>query len=49
MFKVILLAISFAIASPAFAGLDEGIAAFIKDDFATALREFEPLAEFLPC
>ncbi len=30
---------------PAWAGLDEGVAAYHRGDYATALREFRPLAE----
>ena len=32
-------------ASPAFAGIDEGLAAYQRKDWATALREFTPLAQ----
>ncbi len=31
--------------APAWAGFDEGVAAFNRGDYATALREFRPLAE----
>ena len=31
--------------APAWAGFDEGLAALKRDDYATALREFRPLAE----
>ena len=31
--------------APAWAGFDEGVAAFKRGDYATALREFRPLAE----
>ncbi len=31
--------------APAWAGLDEGVAAFKRGDYATALREWRPLAE----
>ena len=34
-----------ALAAPAWAGYDEGLAAYNRGDFATALREFRPLAE----
>jgi len=33
------------LATPAWAGMDEGIAAYNRFDYATALREFRPLAE----
>jgi len=33
------------LATPAWAGLDEGMAAIKRGDYATALREFRPLAE----
>jgi hypothetical protein len=33
------------LATPAWAGMDEGIAAYNRGDYATALREFRPLAE----
>jgi TPR repeat protein len=32
-------------ASPAYADFDEGVAAYDRGDYATALREFRPLAE----
>ena len=31
--------------APAWAGLDEGVAAYDRGDYAAALREFRPLAE----
>ncbi len=31
--------------APAWAGLDEGVAAYHRGDYATALREWRPLAE----
>ena len=31
--------------APAWAGLDEGVAAYHRGDYAAALREFRPLAE----
>ncbi len=31
--------------APAWAGLDEGVAAYKRGDYATALREWRPLAE----
>ncbi len=33
------------LAAPAWAGFDEGVAAYNRGDYATALREFRPLAE----
>ncbi len=33
------------LAAPARAGLDEGVAAYERGDYETALREFRPLAE----
>ncbi len=33
------------LATPAWAGFDEGVAAYHRGDYATALREFRPLAE----
>ncbi len=35
----------FGLASPARAGFDDGMAAYKRGDYATALREFRPLAE----
>ena len=32
-------------AAPAWAGFDEGTAAYVRGDYATALREWKPLAE----
>ncbi len=34
-----------ALAAPAWAGFDEGVAAYKRGDYATALREMRPLAE----
>lgn len=34
-----------AFSAPAMAGFEEGLAAYKKDDYATALKEFRPLAE----
>jgi hypothetical protein len=47
MMKKILLAVTFAIGfqTAAFAGLDEGTAAFNAGNFAEALKEWAPLAE----
>ena len=39
------VALSFMLASPVWAGFDEGLAAYNRGDYATALREFRPLAE----
>ncbi len=33
------------LAAPAWAGFDEGVAAYNRGDYATALREWRPLAE----
>ncbi len=35
----------FGLAAPAWAGFDEGVAAYTSGDYATALREWRPLAE----
>ena len=40
---VVLATLVFAV--PAEAGFDEGWAAYARNDYATALREFRPLAE----
>lgn len=40
-----LLLISLLVAEPGFAGYAEGMASYKKDDYASALREFKPLAE----
>lgn len=45
MLKKIVFAFSFFIASSAFAGFDEGFAAFQKKDYAAALKEWQPLAK----
>lgn len=37
--------LAFLQSGPAWAGLDEGVAAFKRGDYAAALREFRPLAE----
>ena len=34
-----------ALTAPAWAGYDEGVAAYIRGDFAAALREWRPLAK----
>ncbi len=39
------LAVFLAAAAPARAGFDEGLAAYKRGDYATAFREFRPLAE----
>ncbi len=38
-------ALFFALAAPTWAGFDEGIAAYLGGDYATATQEFEKLAE----
>jgi Sel1 repeat len=45
MLKIALFVISLFINSSAFSGFDEGLAAYKKGDFATALNEWQPLAE----
>lgn len=45
MYKNILFMLLFFIASPAFAGFDEGVAAYNKGDYSAALQELKPLAE----
>ena len=35
----------FGLAAPAWAGFDEGMAAYTSGDYATALREWRPVAE----
>ncbi|MCH7916223.1 MAG: sel1 repeat family protein [Deltaproteobacteria bacterium] len=42
---VLTIAILIGLAAPAWAGFAEGIAAHLRGDYATALREFRPLAE----
>ncbi len=42
---VLTFAILLGLAAPAWAGLAEGAAAYDRGDYATALREFRPLAE----
>ena len=42
---VLTFAILVGLAAPAWAGFAEGVAAFERRDYATALREFRPLAE----
>lgn len=44
MLKRILFAATICIATTAYAGMDEGVAAYEKGDYATALREFNDLA-----
>ena len=39
------IAILISLAAPAWAGFAEGAAAYLRGDYATALREFRPLAE----
>ncbi len=47
MMKRFLLALvlSCALSAPAWAGFDEGLAAYSRGDYKTALREWRPLAE----
>lgn len=45
MFRNILCVLLIFMASPAFAGFDEGLAAYNKKDYLSALQEFKPLAE----
>ena len=42
---VLTFAILLGLAAPAWAGLAEGAAAYLRGDYATALREWRPLAE----
>ena len=42
---VLIIAILFGLAAPAWAGFAEGVAAYERGDYATALRELRPLAE----
>ena len=42
---VLTVAILLGLAAPAWAGLAEGVAAYERGDYATALRELRPLAE----
>jgi TPR repeat protein len=37
--------LAMALAAPAWAGFDQGVAAYKSEDYATALRELRPLAE----
>ena len=37
--------VTLGLTAPAWAGWDEGVAAYKRGDYATALREFRPLAE----
>lgn len=45
MFRNILCVLLFFMAIPAFAGFDEGLTAYNKKDYLSALQEFKPLAE----
>ena len=46
MKRIIAIAVlMFGLAAPAWAGLDEGLAAYERGDYATAAREWRPLAE----
>ncbi len=42
---VLTFAILIGLAAPSWAGFAEGVAAWDRGDYATALREFRPLAE----
>ncbi len=42
---VLTVALLISLAAPAWAGFAEGVAAYKRGDYATALREFRPLAE----
>ncbi len=42
---VLTLALLIGLAAPAWAGSAEGVAAYMRRDYVTALREFRPLAE----
>ncbi len=41
----LIVALVFGLTAPAWAGFDEGVAAYDRGDYATALREWRPLAE----
>lgn len=45
MFRNILCVLLFVMAIPAFAGFDEGLTAYNKKEYLSALQEFKPLAE----
>ncbi len=42
---ILMIALIMSLATPAWAGFDEGVAAYERGDYETALREFRPLAE----
>ena len=42
---VLIVIFCMALAAPAWAGFDEGVAAYERGDYETALQEFRPLAE----
>ena len=42
---ILMVALVVGLAAPAWAGWDEGVAAYDRGDYETALREFRPLAE----
>ncbi|HEY3326355.1 MAG TPA: tetratricopeptide repeat protein [Novimethylophilus sp.] len=44
LWKVLLLSVALFAIQPAFAGFDEGLAAYKKNDYAAALKEWRPLA-----
>ena len=43
--RVLVLFLALSVIQPVFAGFDEGLAAAKKGDYATALKEWRPLAE----
>ncbi|MEE8265816.1 MAG: hypothetical protein V3R62_05670 [Acidiferrobacterales bacterium] len=46
MIRIIAIAVlMFGLAAPAWAGFDEGLEAYERLDYETALREWRPLAE----
>ena len=42
---LVLVVVLFMLATPGWAGIDEGWAAYARGDYAVALREFLPLAQ----
>ena len=45
LFAAAFIGLTLCLVAPAQAGWDEGVAAFYRGDYATALREFRPLAD----
>ncbi len=45
LIAVLCAGFTLGLTAPAWAGVDEGVAAYKRGDYATALREFRPLAE----